>query len=191
MERRTFLNSLVAGTVAAHAISAEQIPGENTKAADPAGAIPRVESAGELRGEMLYRKLGSTGEMVSAIGMGGSHISKPTITQQEATRLIHEALDRGLNFLDNSWDYNEGRGERYVGECPGRGRLSAKSVRDDEDRRPHQRGRDATDRRFTAALARRPYRSAATPRGAAFRRPGPHFRGGRSHGSRCRGAKGG
>ena len=119
MERRTFLNGLVAGAMAAQTAAAGQVPGSKTEInyPDPVAALPRTDTAGEMRGEMLYRKLGATGEVVSAIGMGGSHISKAEITQAEATHMIHEALDRGLNFLDNSWDYNEGRGETYVGNA--------------------------------------------------------------------------
>jgi predicted aldo/keto reductase-like oxidoreductase len=84
-------------------------------------AIPRVTDPGELRGEMLYRKLGRTGETVSAIGLGGSHIAKTTLTQTEATRLIHQAIDRGITFMDNCWDYNEGRSERWMGEALAQG----------------------------------------------------------------------
>jgi hypothetical protein len=49
---------------------------------------------------MLYRLLGSTGERVSAIGLGGSHIGKPALTEIESVRLIHEAVDRGITFLE-------------------------------------------------------------------------------------------
>ena len=64
---------------------------------------------------MLYRKLGQTGETVSAIGLGGSHIGKAEVSETEGLRIIHEAIDRGITFLDNSWDYNEGRSESRVG----------------------------------------------------------------------------
>ena len=82
-----------------------------------AASIPRVTHAGTLRGEMLYRQLGSTGVEVSAIGLGGSHLGQPTVTEDDAIKLIHEAMDRGINFLDNSWDYNEGRSEMRVGKA--------------------------------------------------------------------------
>ncbi len=64
---------------------------------------------------MPYRKLGRTGEKVSAIGLGGSHIGLPAVSAREAVRIIRAALDRGLNFLDNSWDYNKGESEKRVG----------------------------------------------------------------------------
>jgi len=70
-----------------------------------------------MRGEMLYRDLGSTGIQVSVIGLGGSHLGQANVTEDEAVRLIHEGLDRGINFLDNSWDYNEGRCEEQVGKA--------------------------------------------------------------------------
>ncbi len=84
---------------------------------DSTSKLPRVTDPGELRGEMLYRKLGSTGEAVSAIGLGGSHVAKATITDPESIKLIHAAVDRGITFMDNSWDYNEGRSERLMGQA--------------------------------------------------------------------------
>ncbi len=77
----------------------------------------RVQDAGELRGEMLYRPFGKTGEKVSAIGLGGSHIGKATVSEDMAMRLIHQAIDRGITYMDNSWDYNEGRSERRMGQA--------------------------------------------------------------------------
>src|SRR5438270_13793566 len=56
-------------------------------------------------GSVPYRTLGSTGEKVSLIGVGGSHIGKPG--EDEGIRIIRTAIDRGINFMDNSWDYND------------------------------------------------------------------------------------
>jgi aryl-alcohol dehydrogenase-like predicted oxidoreductase len=64
---------------------------------------------------MQYRVLGRTGEKVSCLGMGGAHIGKPKLEADASVRLIRQALDRGLNFLDNSWDYNDGESERRMG----------------------------------------------------------------------------
>ena len=61
------------------------------------------------KGDMLYRSFGKTGETVSVIGVGGSHIGQ-TSSQDLATRIIRTAIDRGVNFMDNSWDYNNGDG---------------------------------------------------------------------------------
>lgn len=64
-----------------------------------------------------YRTLGHTGEKVSCIGMGGFHLGKPNLSENDAIKLIHSGIDRGINFLDNSWDYNEGESERRMGKA--------------------------------------------------------------------------
>ena len=66
---------------------------------------------------MSYRTLGRTGEKVSAIGMGGFHIGKPDLPEQESIRLIRSAVDRGITFMDNSWDYNKGESEVRMGKA--------------------------------------------------------------------------
>ena len=53
---------------------------------------------------------------MSALGLGGSHIGK-NLTSREAVRIIRAALDRGLNFMDNSWDYNKGESEIRLGKA--------------------------------------------------------------------------
>jgi aryl-alcohol dehydrogenase-like predicted oxidoreductase len=67
--------------------------------------------------EMPQRVLGRTGERVSAIGLGGWHLGLKHVDERLSTRLIREALDRGINFLDNSWDYNEGASEIRMGKA--------------------------------------------------------------------------
>ena len=64
---------------------------------------------------MIYRKLGSTGERVSAIGLGGYHISVPS--ESEGIRIVRSALDRGITFLDNCWDYADGVSEIRMGKA--------------------------------------------------------------------------
>jgi aryl-alcohol dehydrogenase-like predicted oxidoreductase len=66
---------------------------------------------------MLYRQLGRTGERVSAIGLGGWHIGLKTVAEDLSLRIIRSAVDRGINFLDNSWDYNEGASEIRMGKA--------------------------------------------------------------------------
>src|SRR5437879_6809881 len=56
---------------------------------------------------MIYRPLGRTGERVSVIGLGGWHIGQPSISEHESIQLIRQAIDRGITFMDNCWDYNE------------------------------------------------------------------------------------
>jgi len=67
--------------------------------------------------EMLYRVLGRTGERVSAIGVGGWHIGLGAVDEDLAIRIIRGALDRGITFLDNSWDYNDGASEIRMGKA--------------------------------------------------------------------------
>ena len=66
---------------------------------------------------MQYRQLGSTGEKVSAIGLGGWHLGLKHVDEQLAIRLVRTAVDRGMNFLDNCWDYNEGASEIRMGKA--------------------------------------------------------------------------
>jgi predicted aldo/keto reductase-like oxidoreductase len=65
---------------------------------------------------MSYRKLGSTGERVSAIGLGGYHIGVPK-DENEGIKIIRSAVDRGITFLDNSWDYHNGGSEIRMGKA--------------------------------------------------------------------------
>ena len=69
---------------------------------------------------MPYRRLGRTGEMVSLLGIGGYHIGIQK-KEEESIRLIRTAIDNGVNFLDNSWDYNDGVSEVRMGKALGNG----------------------------------------------------------------------
>jgi uncharacterized protein len=120
MERR----KLVTGITAMGMLGAAAARGQPAQAPAPqpdAAGVPRLQDPGQLQGEMLYRQLGRTGERVSAIGMGGSYVGAAKLSDQEAIRLVHQAVDRGITFLDNSWDYNEGRSERRMGEALSQG----------------------------------------------------------------------
>ena len=64
-----------------------------------------------------YRSLGKTGERVSPIGLGGWHLGLPHVDEQLGFRIVRSAIDRGLNFMDNSWDYNEGASEIRMGRA--------------------------------------------------------------------------
>jgi len=66
---------------------------------------------------MIYRTLGSTGEKVSAIGVGGWHLGLSKVDEDLAIRIVRSAIDRGINFLDNCWDYNEGVSETRMGKA--------------------------------------------------------------------------
>lgn len=81
------------------------------------GALGPAAVWGQTReGDMLYRILGGTGEKISAIGVGGFHIgSLPT--KEESIRLMRTAIDRGVTFMDNCWDYHNGKSEVWMGEA--------------------------------------------------------------------------
>jgi aryl-alcohol dehydrogenase-like predicted oxidoreductase len=74
-------------------------------------------SADTAHGEMQYRILGHTGERVSAIGLGGWHLGFKQLDEQLVSRIVRSAIDRGITFLDNSWDYNEGASEIRMGKA--------------------------------------------------------------------------
>ncbi|HZR45665.1 MAG TPA: aldo/keto reductase [Candidatus Manganitrophaceae bacterium] len=83
----------------------------------PASAAPVLQTPETTRkGEMLYRKLGRTGESVSLIGLGGFHIGEPP-DEQEGIRIIRKAIDAGITFMDNSWDYHDGGSEIRMGKA--------------------------------------------------------------------------
>ena len=64
-----------------------------------------------------YRTLGKTGEQVSAIGLGGWHLGLQRVDEQVSLRIIRTAIERGINFLDNCWDYNDGASETRMGRA--------------------------------------------------------------------------
>jgi aryl-alcohol dehydrogenase-like predicted oxidoreductase len=75
-------------------------------------------NAGEITippGPVPRRRLGRTDQMVSAIGLGGYHLGMAA--EADAIRIVHAAIDRGLDFMDNCWDYNGGRSEELMGKA--------------------------------------------------------------------------
>src|SRR5438477_3158042 len=66
---------------------------------------------------MIYRTLGGTGEKVSAIGVGGWHLGLKHVNEQLAIHIVRSAIDGGINFLDNCWDYNDGASEIRMGKA--------------------------------------------------------------------------
>jgi aryl-alcohol dehydrogenase-like predicted oxidoreductase len=67
--------------------------------------------------DIPYRTLGRTGERVSAIGLGGWHLGFPNLSADDCLRIIRRAVDEGITFMDNSWDYFEGESERRMGRA--------------------------------------------------------------------------
>ena len=74
-------------------------------------------SESTVHAEMPYRILGSTGERVSAIGLGGWHLGFKKVDEQLSIRIIRDAIQRGINFMDNCWDYNDGASETRMGKA--------------------------------------------------------------------------
>jgi aryl-alcohol dehydrogenase-like predicted oxidoreductase len=66
--------------------------------------------------DIPLRPLGATGVMVSAIGLGGYHIGKIK-NEREAIRVTHATIDAGITFMDNAWEYHDGRAERIMGKA--------------------------------------------------------------------------
>lgn len=67
-------------------------------------------------GGIPLRQLGRTGAEVSALGLGGYHLGKVKRVR-DAVRLVHEAIDAGITFLDNAWEYHDGRSEELMGKA--------------------------------------------------------------------------
>lgn len=86
-------------------------------AAALAALVALREEAIAAPGEIPRRTLGRTGQSVSVIGIGGYHIGAPQVSEQEGIRIVRTALDSGVNFLDNCWDYNDGESERRMGRA--------------------------------------------------------------------------
>jgi len=66
--------------------------------------------------EIPRRPLGTSGVLVSAIGLGGYHLGDVP-TEREAIRIVHEAVDAGVTFMDNAWEYHDGKSERIMGKA--------------------------------------------------------------------------
>src|SRR4051812_12185873 len=96
MDRRDFLKRSAAASVAA------SLNPKFSNASDQ--PVPR-------------RTLGRTGEKVSIVGIGGYHIGAPSVEEKEGIAIIRTALDNGVNFLDNCWDYNDGVSEERMGKA--------------------------------------------------------------------------
>src|SRR6266481_2105730 len=108
MQRREFLKSAAALGISATApVLAQSRP----NASPTPSAIQRPQSP-----DMIYRQLGTTGEIVSAIGLGGGHIGGQK-EAAEGIRLTRAAIDRGITFMDNCWDYSDGLAEVRMGQA--------------------------------------------------------------------------
>lgn len=80
------------------------------------GAALTAFPSASAKGEMPYRTLGRSGEKVSLLGLGGYHIGGQD-EEQESIRIIRTAIDNGVNFMDNCWDYHGGTSEVRMGKA--------------------------------------------------------------------------
>lgn len=118
--RREFVVSVMAAAVAyacGRRTAPQQKPGEMGAqgmqgSGAPSSGAPQVAAHGEIP----KRRLGRTGVKVSAIGLGGFHIGQK-LSERESITLIRRAVDNGIDFLDNCWDYNDGDSEARMGKA--------------------------------------------------------------------------
>ena len=87
-----------------------------TVGAEPASSLWLQTPEETIRGEMRYRQLGHTGEQVSVIGLGGHHIGRQK-DEKDSIQIIRAAIDAGINFMDNCWDYHDGGSEIRMGKA--------------------------------------------------------------------------
>lgn len=97
MERREFLKT-AAITALASTLD------HSAHAADSGAPVP-------------HRTLGRTGQSVSMVGVGGSYIGSKSVPEAVGIQIVRTALDSGMNFLDNAWDYNNGESEIRMGKA--------------------------------------------------------------------------
>jgi len=108
--RRDFLKvgAAIAGVASGVSAASEVV----FAAASTAEALPSTTR----KGDMLYRNLGHTGAQVSALGVGGHHLGDlPNV--DDAIRLVHEAINAGVTFFDNCWEYYNGKTENILGRA--------------------------------------------------------------------------
>jgi len=107
----TALLGVAGAAMAAGVGTSETAAGEPAHVAEGLAVPPTVK-----RGDMLYRTLGRTGAQVSLVGLGGHHIGRPP-DEAEGIRIIRHAIDHGITFMDNCWDYHDGGSELRMGKA--------------------------------------------------------------------------
>lgn len=106
IERRSFL-------VGAALVACQRGKEDPARVAEPSKPSERAHDV--ERRDIETRPLGNTGERVSCVGIGGYHLGVPS--ESEALDIVHRAIDAGITFIDNCWDYHEGESERRVGKA--------------------------------------------------------------------------
>jgi predicted aldo/keto reductase-like oxidoreductase len=113
ISRRGFIKR-ASGTLAFGLASESVLP--LATVAQETSKLTSIRSEERRSGDMILRRLGRTGEWVSVIGLGGYHVGKQA-DENESIQLIRNAIDKGVSFMDNCWDYNGGESEVRMGKA--------------------------------------------------------------------------
>ena len=159
MKRREFLTVMAAGPAVPLAATAE--------AAD--SSKPEMPNE-TIRGDMRYRPLGRTGEQVSVIGLGGHHIGRQK-EEAESIKIIRAAIDAGINFMDNCWDYHDGGSEIRMGKALRDGYREKVFLMTKIDGRTKKAASEQIDESLRAPADRRTSTCCSTTKSSAWRIP--------------------
>jgi predicted aldo/keto reductase-like oxidoreductase len=117
ISRRQFLKK-ASGSLAVGMVVSHQIIRPISAAAQAATeSSSKIQQSETRHGDMVYRRLGRTAEKVSLIGLGGYHLGKSSLSDEDSLRIIRSAIDRGITYMDNCWDYNGGHSEIRMGKA--------------------------------------------------------------------------
>lgn len=127
LSRAEFCRLSLTGLLGAAACRSHEaaVSGQKVTASSPASAQPPQQASAptpamdpQTAGQGVpKRKLGSTGELVSMLGLGGSHIGQKNLSDAESIQLMRDAIEGGITFFDNCWDYNDGLSEERMGKA--------------------------------------------------------------------------
>ena len=116
MERRNFLKQAAAAAALAGIKQAAGKEISSTSVLQGAAAHVPAPVVNTVNG-IGRRRLGKSDAELSIIGIGGYHLGLSNVQEQDAIAIIRKALDEGINFLDNCWDYNDGLSEERMGKA--------------------------------------------------------------------------
>ena len=103
--RRRFITE--AGAVSAGLALGEWTLAERASARQPGSTQP---------GSIPRRNFGRHPDQVSALGLGGHHLGNAA-SLEDAVAILHDAVDNGITFCDNAWEYNDHRSEEWLGQA--------------------------------------------------------------------------
>jgi hypothetical protein len=115
--RRQFLKKASGSLAIGLSVSHQIIRPISAAAQAVSASSGKIHQSETREGDMVYRRLGRTAEKVSLIGLGGYHIGKPSLSDEDSLRIIRSAIDRGITYMDDCWDYNGGHSEIRMGKA--------------------------------------------------------------------------